>query len=158
MRTTKRKVVALKKLLGLRRGWKSKGLAVVFTNGVFDILHPGHIHILEKSKALGDRLIVGVNTDASARRLGKGPDRPINKLAARMRVLAALACADAVVPFGEDTPERIVSKLRPDVLVKGADYRPDEVAGRKHAGRVVLVPIKPGHSTTRLVGKIRKKR
>ncbi|MFA5140392.1 MAG: adenylyltransferase/cytidyltransferase family protein [Elusimicrobiota bacterium] len=139
----------------LRRRWKRLRKRVVFTNGVFDILHPGHVHLLEKARGLGHALIVGVNTDASARRLGKGPDRPVNTLKDRMRVLAALACVDAVAAFGEDTPEKLLSRLRPDVLVKGADYRPDQVAGRRYAGRVVLISFKKGHSTTGLLKRLR---
>lgn len=139
----------------LRRRWARAGLRVAFTNGVFDILHAGHVELLEKAARLGERLIVGLNTDASARRLGKGPQRPINKLKDRARVLAALACVDAVVPFGEDTPERLLSRLKPDVLAKGADYRPDQVAGRRHAGKVALIPLKRGCSTTALLKRIR---
>ena len=150
--TTVRKIVSLNKLLSLRRGCSRRKLRVIFTNGVYDILHPGHIELLEKARALGDFLVVGVNTDASARRLGKkGPRRPVNRLADRMRLLAALACVDAVTAFGEDTPERLVSRLKPAVLVKGGDYRPEQVAGRRHAGRVVLIPLKKGYSTTGLL-------
>lgn len=147
--------MTLRRLLPLRRRWARRRLSVVFTNGVFDLLHPGHIHLLERARGLGDMLIVGVNTDASARRLGKkGPRRPVNPLAARCRVLAALACVDAVVPFGEDTPERLVSRIRPTIMVKGSDYRADQVAGGRHAERVVIVPLKKGHSTTGLLRKI----
>ena len=139
-----------------RERWRRERRRVVFTNGVFDLLHAGHVDLLEKARALGDVLIVGVNADASVRRLGKGPDRPINKLADRARVLAALACVDAVVAFSEDTPERLVARLKPDILVKGADYKPHQVAGRRHAGRVVLVPLKRGYSTTELLRKVRR--
>lgn len=149
------KVLSRPRALALRRRWRRAGLKVVFTNGVFDLLHAGHADILEKSARLGDRLIVGVNTDASARRLGKGPGRPLNRLADRSRLLAALACVDAVVPFGEDTPEPLLALLQPDVLVKGADYRPSQVAGRAHAGKVVLIALKKGYSTSRLVERIR---
>jgi len=140
----------------LRRRWGREGLKVVFTNGVFDLLHAGHADLLEKAARLGERLVVGVNTDASARRLGKGPERPLNRLADRARLLAALACVDAVVPFGEDTPDALLAALKPDVLVKGADYRPSQVAGRAHAGKVVLIPLKKGYSTTALVERIRR--
>lgn len=139
-----------------RKRWRRERRVVVFTNGVFDILHAGHVDLLEKARALGDVLIVGVNADASVRRLGKGADRPINKLADRGRVLAALSCVDAVVAFSEDTPEKLVSRLKPDILVKGADYKAHQVAGRKHAGRVVLVPLKRGYSTTALLRKVRR--
>jgi D-beta-D-heptose 7-phosphate kinase/D-beta-D-heptose 1-phosphate adenosyltransferase len=151
-----KKVLSLPGTLALRRRWSRQGLRVVFTNGVFDLLHAGHADILEKAAALGDRLVVGVNTDASARRLGKGAGRPINRFADRARLLAALSCVDAVVPFGEDTPEEILSALKPDVLVKGADYRPSQVAGRTHARKVVLIALKKGYSTTALVERIKR--
>ena len=153
--TSSRKIVSLRGLLSLRRRWARQGRRVVFTNGVYDILHAGHIHLLEKARGLGDVLVMGVNTDASVRRLGKGPERPVNRLADRMRLLAALACVDAVTAFAGDTPERLVSKLKPDVLVKGGDYRLGQVAGRRHAGKVVLIPLKKGYSTTGLVRKLR---
>lgn len=141
----------------LRRRWAREGRRVVFTNGVFDLLHPGHVELLERARALGDALILGLNTDASVRRLGKGAGRPINRLKDRARVAAALACVDAVTYFADDTPERLLKALRPDVLVKGADYRPEQVAGRQHAGRLVLLPLKKGHSTTGLVRRIGKR-
>ena len=137
------------------RAWRRRRRRVVFTNGVFDILHAGHVSLLERSRALGDFLVVGVNSDASVRRLGKGPERPINPLKDRQRVLAALACVDAVTSFGEDTPERLLALLKPDVMVKGADYRPDQVAGRLHAGKLVLLPLVEGRSTTAVVKKLR---
>ena len=152
---TKAKIVSPAKLKNLRRGWKRARKKVVFTNGVYDILHPGHIALIEKARSLGDVLVLGVNSDASARRLGKkGPRRPVNKLKDRMRVLAALGAVDIVVSFSEDTPEKLLAKLKPDVLVKGADYKTREVAGRQHAGRLVLVPLKKGHSTTRLLRRL----
>ena len=157
MKSTRTKVTSLKKLLTLRALWAFEGKTVVFTNGVFDILHSGHVLLLEKSRALGDVLIVGLNSDASARRLGKGPERPINKWEDRAAVLAALSCVDAVVGFAEDTPERLLTKLKPDVLVKGGDYRVDQIAGRQHARKVVRVPLKKGYSTTSLVARLRGK-
>ncbi len=153
---TGRKIVSRGELLELRRRWAAARAKVVFTNGVFDLLHPGHVQLLEKARSLGDVLVVGVNSDDSARRLGKGPERPINRAADRCRVLAALAAVDAVVVFPEDTPEKLLSELRPELLVKGADYRPDQVAGKEHAGRVALVPLKKGHSTTRIVSRLRR--
>lgn len=138
------------------RAWRRRRRRVVFTNGVFDILHAGHVSILERSRSLGDFLIVGVNSDASVRRLGKGPERPINHLRDRQRVLAGLACVDAVTSFGEDTPEKLLSSLKPDVLVKGADYRADQVAGRQHAGKVVLLSLVEGRSTTAVVKRLRR--
>jgi len=131
----------------------------VFTNGVFDLLHAGHVALLEAARVEGDVLIVGVNTDASVRRIGKAPDRPLVADAERARLLAALAAVDCVVLFDEDTPLALIRRLRPDVLVKGADYaRPaivgaDEVEG--WGGRVVRVPLVQGRSTTELLRKLR---
>ncbi|MFA6030395.1 MAG: adenylyltransferase/cytidyltransferase family protein [Elusimicrobiota bacterium] len=150
------KVCSLKDLLAQREAWKKERAKVVFTNGVYDLLHAGHVEYLEKAAALGDRLVVGVNTDASARRLDKGPERPLNALEDRARLIAALACVSCVVAFDEDTPEQLVAALKPEVLVKGGDYKPSQVAGRKHAGRVVIIPLKRGYSTTNLVSKIRR--
>jgi D-beta-D-heptose 7-phosphate kinase/D-beta-D-heptose 1-phosphate adenosyltransferase len=131
---------------------------VVFTNGVFDLLHPGHIDVLAKARALGDALIVGLNSDASVRRL-KGPDRPVRNEAERAYVLAALQDVDAVVTFSEDTPLALIRHLRPDVLVKGGDYEPETVVGRDDVeswgGRVVIVPLHPGQSTTSIIEKLR---
>ena len=140
-----------------RQLWGWEGKKVVFTNGVFDILHAGHVLLLERCKALGDVLIVGVNTDASARRLEKGVGRPVNRLRDRAAILAARWCVDAVVPFGEDTPERLLSRLKPDVLVKGADYKKGQIAGAKHAGRVVRVRLKAGYSTPGLIRRLQGK-
>lgn len=122
---------------------------VVMTNGVFDLLHVGHVRFLQEAKELGDFLIVAVNDDESTRRL-KGAGRPINKLVDRMTVLSALKCVDLVVPFGEDTPERLISLIRPDILVKGGDYSPWQIAGRQFAGRTLVLPYHAGHSTTGL--------
>lgn len=132
---------------------------VVFTNGVFDLLHIGHIHLLESARALGGTLIVGVNTDASVRRLGKGSGRPLVPDHDRALVLAALGCVDCVVLFDEDTPAALIAALTPDVLVKGGDYRADTVVGadqvRAAGGRVVIVPLLPDRSTTNLVERLR---
>ncbi len=132
---------------------------VVFTNGVFDLLHPGHIDVLRAARAQGDALVVGVNSDASVRRLGKGTDRPIRPEADRAYVLAALADVDAVVIFDEDTPLDLVTALQPDVIVKGGDYAPDAAAGadvvRARGGDVVIVPLTPGQSTTAIVRQLR---
>ena len=131
---------------------------VVFTNGVFDILHPGHVQYLYEARALGDLLVVALNTDDSVRRL-KGPERPLNAQDSRAFVLAGLACVDRVTFFGEDTPRELIAALLPDVLVKGGDYRVEDVVGRKEveaAGGVVRVlPFREGHSTTGLVNRIR---
>ena len=131
----------------------------MFTNGVFDLLHTGHIALLEAARAAGDALVVGVNTDASVRRLGKGPDRPLVPEGERARVLAALAAVDCVVLFGADTPLALIERLRPDVLVKGADYSRETIVGAAEVegwgGRVVRVPLIEGKSTTDLVRKLR---
>ncbi len=142
------------------RAWRvAQRGTVVFTNGVFDLLHPGHVAVLEAARALGDALVVGVNGDASARRLGKGPGRPVNPEGARARLLAALAAVDCVVLFDEDTPRELVAELEPDVLVKGGDYTRETVAGgdlvEARGGRVVLVPLVPGQSSTSIVERLR---
>jgi len=132
---------------------------LVFTNGVFDILHRGHVTYLDESAQLGESLVVAVNTDASARRLGKGPDRPLNNQQDRAALLAALACVDAVTFFDEDTPEALIGLLRPDVIVKGGDYDmetlPETALVRSWGGRAVAVPFAFQRSTTALVRKIR---
>jgi D-beta-D-heptose 7-phosphate kinase/D-beta-D-heptose 1-phosphate adenosyltransferase len=134
---------------------------VVFTNGVFDLLHPGHIDLLTAARAAGDSLIVGVNSDDSVRRL-KGPTRPVKKEADRVYVLAALECVDQVVTFSEDTPLELVKRIRPDVIVKGGDYAESTVVGAREVkswgGRVMIVPLTPGQSTTRIVEKMRETR
>jgi rfaE bifunctional protein nucleotidyltransferase chain/domain len=131
---------------------------VVFTNGVFDLLHPGHVDLLTAARAEGDALVVGVNGDASVRRL-KGAGRPVRTEAERALVLAALEAVDAVAIFEQDTPLELVKALRPDVIVKGGDYTPDTVVGRREVeswgGRVVIVPLTPGQSTTSLIEKLR---
>lgn len=136
---------------------RAKGERIVMTNGCFDILHPGHIDYLEKARSLGDRLIVAVNDDDSVRRL-KGASRPVNPLSSRLRMLAALACVDWVVPFSEDTPERLICRLLPDILVKGGDYNEEEVAGgdcvKAAGGQVRIIDFLEGHSTTTLIRKI----
>jgi D-beta-D-heptose 7-phosphate kinase/D-beta-D-heptose 1-phosphate adenosyltransferase len=142
-----------KKLIELAR---VEGDKVVMTNGCFDILHAGHVDYLQKAKALGHRLLVAVNTDDSVKRL-KGPSRPINSLELRMRVLSVLSMVDWVVPFSEDTPERIINELLPDVLVKGADYTIEQIAGAKavlaNGGEVKTIELTPGCSTTNIIKK-----
>jgi rfaE bifunctional protein nucleotidyltransferase chain/domain len=134
---------------------------VVFTNGVFDLLHVGHVTLLESARAQGGALIVGVNSDRSVERLGKGRDRPIVPERERARLLAALACVDCVVAFDEDTPLALIEALRPDVLVKGADYGRDAIVGATEVegwgGRVVRVPLVPGYSTTDLLARLRRR-
>jgi rfaE bifunctional protein nucleotidyltransferase chain/domain len=134
--------------------------AVVFTNGCFEVLHAGHVSYLDQARALGDALVVGVNTDASARRLEKGPGRPFVPEGERALVVAALESVDAVSLFDEDTPAELIRALLPAVLVKGADYATEDVAGREvveaAGGRVELVPLLEGRSTTRLLDRIRR--
>jgi D-beta-D-heptose 7-phosphate kinase/D-beta-D-heptose 1-phosphate adenosyltransferase len=132
---------------------------VVFTNGVFDLIHPGHVQLLESARSEGSALVVGINSDASARRLGKGTERPLMPEAARARVVAALASVDCVVLFEADTPLELIQSLAPDVLVKGADYPRASIVGgdwvEARGGRVVRVPLVTGFSTTSLVERLR---
>ena len=150
-----RKVRTLASAVEWRRAQPAR---VVFTNGVFDLLHPGHVDVLFAARLLGDALIVAINSDASVRRL-KGPDRPIRSEAERAAVLAALECVDAVVGFATDTPLEIITALGPDVLVKGGDYSPETIVGapfvRGRGGEVVVIPLTAGHSTTRTVNQLR---
>ncbi len=135
-----------------------RGKTLVFTNGVFDILHAGHVGYLQQARELGDLLVVGLNSDASARMLAKGPDRPVNTLDDRATVLAALRCVDAVIPFEEPTAEALVARLRPDVYVKGGDYTietlPEGRIVQSYGGRVVIAPLLPGRSTTSILQKL----
>ena len=147
--------------------WKEEDYKVVFTNGVFDILHVGHVDYLEKARALGDRLVVGLNSDISVHTLEKGDDRPINPQGARAKVLAALRCVDAVVIFDDTTPRKLILDVMPDVLAKGGDYDPevrdesdkryivgsDEVI--KNGGVVQTIPLVEGFSTTKILNKAR---
>ena len=131
---------------------------VVFTNGVFDLLHPGHVDVLIGARARGDVLVVGLNSDASVKRL-KGSDRPVRSEGERAYVLAALEAVDAVTLFEQDTPLQLVQLLQPDVIVKGGDYSPDTVVGanevRARGGEVVIIPLTPGHSTTSTIDRLR---
>jgi len=140
------------------RSERSSGRQIVFTNGVFDLLHPGHVRYLQHARSLGDVLIVGVNADASVRR-NKGPERPLTPEHERAEILSALECVDAVVVFEQDTPAEIVRLVQPDILVKGADWPADQIVGRDtveaRGGRVVLVPVEAGHSTSAIVKRIR---
>jgi rfaE bifunctional protein nucleotidyltransferase chain/domain len=140
--------------------WRQRLTApLVFTNGVFDLLHPGHVDYLEAARNLGGHLIVGVNSDRSARALGKGTGRPILDQAARARVLAGLASVDRVVLFDEPTPLGLITALAPDVLVKGGDYTRESIVGaaevERRGGRVVVIPLTTGYSTTDLVERCR---
>jgi D-beta-D-heptose 7-phosphate kinase/D-beta-D-heptose 1-phosphate adenosyltransferase len=139
----------------LRRDGKS----VVFTNGVFDLLHPGHLRYLRHARSLGDALIIGLNSDRSVR-ANKGPARPITPEHERAEILSALDCVDGVVIFDQETPFELIRAVQPDVLVKGADWAEDAIVGRDvveaRGGRVVRVPIEPGYSTTAILGRIRR--
>ena len=154
------KIVTRDALIIRRREWKDNQKRVVFTNGCFDLLHPGHVHLLQQARALGDALVVGVNSDASVRRL-KGDSRPLVPQVGRAEVLSALACVDAVTIFEEDTPRELIAALRPDVLVKGGDWKPDQIVGREEVetagGRVVVVPYVEGYSTSALIERIRRR-
>ena len=143
---------ALKKWLDQVR---QAGQKVVFTNGCFDILHAGHVSVLEFSRSKGDVLVVGLNSDASVRRL-KGPMRPVNSQADRALVLAALESVSAVCVFNEDTPYNLIKLVRPDVLVKGGDYKPTEIVGREFAKKVVRFALLKGRSTTNIIKKVSK--
>lgn len=135
-----------------------EGRRLVFTNGVFDILHAGHVRYLQHARSLGELLIVGMNSDESVRRLGKGPNRPINPLEDRIEVLSALRCVDAVVSFEEDTPEALIAVLRPNIHVKGGDYTVESLPESKivlgYGGEVVIVPLLEGRSSTRVIQRL----
>ena len=141
------------------RAWRAGAVGrVAFTNGVFDLLHPGHVDVLLGARRHGDALVVGVNSDESVRRL-KGPERPVRSAPERCYVLAALAMVDAVVVFDEDTPHELIKTLRPDVLVKGGDYTEASIVGAREVkewgGDVIVVPLTPGHSTTSTIERLR---
>jgi len=138
--------------------WRKQGKRIVFTNGCFDLLHPGHVHYLQAARDLGDFLIVGLNDDDSIRRL-KGASRPVNNIEHRACMLAALRSVDLVVPFAEDTPLNLITALLPDILVKGGDYQPDDIVGAKevraNGGEVIVIPFLEGHSSTGIIARIR---
>ncbi len=138
--------------------WKFNNQDVVFTNGCFDILHVGHVDYLEKAAALGKKLVIGVNTDASVRTLNKGKDRPINDEYARMRILAALGFVDAVILFSEPTPLELITAIKPSILVKGNDYSVETIVGAdvvlKNGGKVETIELVEGYSTTKIINKI----
>jgi len=141
------------------KAWQEQGEKVVFTNGCFDLLHLGHVDYLEHARGLGDRLVIGLNTDGSVSRF-KGPQRPLQDEHSRARVLAALQFVDLVVLFDEDTPLQLISKLIPDILVKGSDYLAENIVGaevvKQHGGVVKTIDFVPGYSTTRIIEKIKK--
>jgi len=144
---------------GRLEAWRAAGERVVFTNGVFELLHRGHVEYLAEARGLGDRLVVGINSDASARGLGKGAGRPLVSAADRAAVVAALACVDLVVIFDEPTPERLIREVRPAVLAKGGDWAPEAIVGgafvASYGGAVVSLRLREGLSTTRLIERMR---
>ncbi len=154
------KVVSREAAAGWVREQQARGQRLVFTNGCFDLLHPGHVAYLEQARSLGEALIVGVNTDASAHRLDKGRGRPLTLERDRARLLAALACVDRVVLFDEDTPLKLITLLQPDILVKGGDYQLSEIVGRAEVlargGKVLTLPFVQGYSTTALLQRLRR--
>ena len=158
--TTDRRIVDLTNVKRLCNIWRMKGDRIVFTNGCFDILHRGHVEYLQEAGSLGDRLVIGVNSDASVKRQGKGPERPLNDQDSRAKVLAALRLVDAVVIFDGDTPLALIEAIVPDVLVKGGDWSEDRIVGadvvRKNGGEVRSLKLVDGFSTTALVEKIRR--
>jgi D-glycero-beta-D-manno-heptose 1-phosphate adenylyltransferase len=151
------KILPLDKAVAWVEHLRHEGKTVVFTNGVFDILHPGHVRYLRDARREGDALIVGVNSDRSVKAI-KGPARPINPERERAEVLAALGCVDGVVIFDEDDPQQIIGRLLPDVLAKGADWAADRIIGRdrveERGGRVVRIPLLAGYSTSAIIKKI----
>ncbi len=155
---TPRKILSIAALARAVRRAQARGKTVVFTNGCFDLLHAGHVTLLERAKRLGDLLVVAINSDRSVRALGKGPNRPITPQRDRARVLAALGCVDYVTIFDEPTPQHAIERLQPDVLVKGADWGPGAIVGShavlRHGGRVVRLPLLKGYSTTRIIKRI----
>jgi D-beta-D-heptose 7-phosphate kinase/D-beta-D-heptose 1-phosphate adenosyltransferase len=153
------RIMDLPQLVNTVNAWRVKGLTISFTNGVFDILHEGHIFSLSQAAAEADILVVAINSDASVKRL-KGPTRPINNENSRALLMASLVMVDAVVVFEEDTPIEVVKAILPDVMVKGGDYRPEQIAGARevlaNSGRVVINPLIEGLSTTQIIESIRK--
>jgi len=150
--------VTVAEAVGFAARSRAAGLTIVFTNGVFDLLHPGHVRYLQRARSFGDTLIVGINSDRSVRTI-KGEGRPITPEAERAEIVGALACVDAVVVFDEDTPHAIITALSPDVLVKGADWPENAIVGRDvveaRGGKVIRVPSEPGHSSTAIIERIK---
>jgi D-beta-D-heptose 7-phosphate kinase/D-beta-D-heptose 1-phosphate adenosyltransferase len=157
-----KKILTLEQLRHAVATWRFLGKKIVFTNGVFDILHQGHIYSLSQAAQEGDILIVGLNSDASVKRLNKGPERPINDQQSRALLLASLIMVDAVTIFEEDTPFELINAVLPDVLVKGGDYTVEQVVGHKeviaNGGQVIINPIVEGFSTTGIISRLRETR
>ncbi len=160
MNCSRDKITTTDQLIAQLKERRAKGDRVVFTNGCFDLLHVGHTRYLEEARKLGDLLIIGLNSDQSVQSLKKGPDRPIVTAAHRAEVLAALACVDFVVVFDEPDPGQLITRLQPDILVKGGDWATDRIIGRDvveaQGGTVTTIPLVDGISTSHLVAKIRK--
>jgi rfaE bifunctional protein nucleotidyltransferase chain/domain len=154
----KNKIVTAEDAARTVNGLRLKGRKVVFTNGCFDILHPGHVDYLTRARDFGGVLVLGLNTDDSVKRLNKAPERPVNKETDRAFVLAGLSCVDLIVIFNEDTPLQLINIIKPDVLVKGNDWELEKIVGYKevksYGGEVVALPLLEGYSTTKLIGKI----
>ena len=161
MKTTPKRVLTVSEAGAFARQVQAERGPVVFTNGVFDLLHPGHVQYLQQARALGSALIVAVNSDRSVRAI-RGPERPVNPEGERAEVLLALGCVDAAVIFDEDTPREVIAVIQPDILVKGADWGADDIVGRDvveaRGGRVVRIPLTPGLSTTELIRRVRQQR
>jgi D-beta-D-heptose 7-phosphate kinase/D-beta-D-heptose 1-phosphate adenosyltransferase len=153
-----KRIITMSDMMAIRRRLRKNGKKVVFTNGVFDIVHVGHLSLFEKAKKLGDALIVAINSDASVRRL-KGESRPVTPFRDRARLVAALRPVDYVVQFGQDTPLQTIMKLTPDILVKGADYKLSEIVGAREVaswgGRVIRIRLLPGRSSSKIAGLLR---
>lgn len=153
-----RRLSSIDEAAALAEHIRARGGKVVFTNGVFDLLHPGHVRYLQDARRLGEALIVGLNSDRSVQAI-KGPARPITPAGERAEVLLALACVDAVAVFDEETPAAIIKRVQPDILVKGADWGPDDIVGRDiveaRGGRVVRMELSPGYSTSDLISKVK---
>ena len=156
--TLARKIVSLNDIATLTAEWKAEGNKIVFTNGVFDLLHAGHVAYLSEASDLGDKLILGLNSDESVQRL-KGPERPVNTETTRATLLASMFFIDAVVVFNEDTPLELIKSILPDVLVKGGDYTIDTIVGAKetiaNGGQVEVLSFLPGYSSTAIINKIK---
>lgn len=156
--STTDKIIQGKQLENTLRYWKENHYKIVFTNGCFDLLHLGHVDYLEKARAMGDKLIVGINTDASVHRL-KGESRPVTDEKARAKILASLEFVDAVILFDEDTPFKLISRINPDVLVKGNDYKIGNIVGgdivKENGGKVATIELVEGYSTSSLIEKLK---
>lgn len=159
MKEIEQKIIKIDELARLLKVWRFKGDQIVFTNGCFDILHLGHAKYLAQARKFGNKLIVGLNADASVKRL-KGPERPINNEYARAFLLASLSCVDAIVLFEEDTPINLIQHIVPDILVKGGDYSPEQIVGKKivedNGGKIVIIPFVASFSTTETIDRLKK--